>query len=204
MAARWVASARPFRPASSSAGRQTTDGTCLAQPEGPRGAHAQPRGVRGQDDACACSPVDPGQLGRACPLEQARPAPRGQPTPAAPAASCAASAQYSSRYNDYDVYVHSNQPDQTVTVSAPDGTSKTWHPDSSGYADVYFYDGRSASGEQITVRVGAATCQCSPDPLLDALRRLTTPNEKPALAELFFQYRYRDSNPGFRRERAAS
>ena len=81
MAARWVASARPFRPASSSAGRQTTDGTCLAQPEGRRGAHAQPRGVRGQDDARACSPVDPGQLGRACPLEQARPAPAASPLP---------------------------------------------------------------------------------------------------------------------------
>lgn len=62
--------------------------------------------------------------------------PTSNPPPTAPAASCTASAQYSSRHSDYDVYVHSNQPDQTVTVTAPDGASKTWHTDSSGYADV--------------------------------------------------------------------
>jgi hypothetical protein len=47
-----------------------------------------------------------------------------------------------------------------VTVTAPDGTSKTWHTDDSGYADVYFYD-RSAAGEQVTVRVGGATCHAT-------------------------------------------
>ena len=83
------------------------------------------------------------------------------PPQSGPAASCTASAQWSSRYNDYDVYVHSNQPDQTVTVTAPDGKSATWHTDSSGYADVYFYDRRSASGEQVTVHVGSATCHAS-------------------------------------------
>jgi hypothetical protein len=86
------------------------------------------------------------------------PPPAASAPPPPPADSCTASARYSSRYNDYDVYVHSNQPFQRVTVTAPDGTSKTWHTDSSGYADVYLHDGRSAAGEQVTVQVGAATC----------------------------------------------
>jgi hypothetical protein len=92
-------------------------------------------------------------------LARRKPTPAPAPRPSPPAASCSASAQYNSRYSDYDVYVHSNQPDHTVTVTASDGASKTWHTDSSGYADVYFSDGRSAAGEQVTVRVGATTCQ---------------------------------------------
>jgi hypothetical protein len=56
------------------------------------------------------------------------------------------------------VYVHSNQPDKTVTVTGSGGQSASWHTDSSGYADVYFNAGPSAAGERITVRVGAATC----------------------------------------------
>ena len=77
------------------------------------------------------------------------------PSPAAP--TCSASAQYSATYHDYDVYVHSNQPDATVTVTGA-GTSATWHTDTSGYADVYFKAGPSAAGQTVTVRVGAATC----------------------------------------------
>jgi hypothetical protein len=87
----------------------------------------------------------------------ARPSKTPKP-PSTPVARCSASAQYSSRYDDYDVYVHSNQPDQTVTVTAPGGQSASWYTDSSGYADVYFHAGRSAAGEQVTVRVGAASC----------------------------------------------
>jgi hypothetical protein len=83
------------------------------------------------------------------------------PAPATPTASCTAGAQWNSRYSDYDVYLHSNQPNQAVTVNAPDGKSRTWHTDSSGYADVHFYEGRSAAGEQVTVRVGAATCHAA-------------------------------------------
>jgi hypothetical protein len=82
------------------------------------------------------------------------------PTPggsSAPGAKCSADAQYNPRYSDYDVYVHSNQPDQTVTVSGG-GETKTWHTDSSGYADVYFDAGRSAAGDHVTVQVGAASC----------------------------------------------
>jgi hypothetical protein len=81
----------------------------------------------------------------------------GSPPPSA-SASCTARAQWNSRYGGYDVYVHSNQPDRSVTVTAPDGASASWHTNSSGYADVFLHDAVSASGERITVRVGAATC----------------------------------------------
>jgi hypothetical protein len=84
-------------------------------------------------------------------------APKPPAPPSAPSATCSASAQWSSEYDDYDVYVHSNQPDKTVTVTGA-GTSASWHTDSSGYADVYFHAGRSAAGDQVTVTVGAATC----------------------------------------------
>ena len=64
-------------------------------------------------------------------------------------------ASYSSSYGDYDVYVHSNQPGQAVIASSG-GYSKTWHTDSSGYADVYLRG--PSPGDQITVHVGAASC----------------------------------------------
>jgi hypothetical protein len=88
------------------------------------------------------------------------PAPSGPPAPSAPAhgAECTVSASYSSAYNDYNVYVHSNQPDQTVTATDAYGHSGTWHTDSSGYADVYFKSGGEASGRRISARVGAASC----------------------------------------------
>ena len=70
----------------------------------------------------------------------------------------ALSASYSSHYNDYDVYVHSNQPDQTVTVTDAHGHSRSWHTDGSGYADVYFSAGGEVPGDRITASVGEATC----------------------------------------------
>jgi hypothetical protein len=84
-------------------------------------------------------------------------APSQAPAPAQPAAGawCSASAVYSSSYGDYDVYVHSNQPGQTVTASGG-GYAKSWHTGSSGYADVYLR-GPNA-GSQINVTVGAASC----------------------------------------------
>jgi len=74
------------------------------------------------------------------------------------AASCEASAAYNSAYGDWDVYVHSDQPDQVVTVSGASGPEASWHTDATGYADVYFHAPASASGEEITVVAGAATC----------------------------------------------
>jgi len=95
------------------------------------------------------------------PTKPAAPSPSTPKPPSKPAATCSASAQYNSRYDDYDVYVHSNQPDQAVTVTGSDGGSATWHTDSSGYADVYFHAGRSGAGETVTVRAGAANCSTS-------------------------------------------
>jgi hypothetical protein len=40
--------------------------------------------------------------------------PGGESTPIP---SCTVTASYNSQYNDFDVYVHSNQPDQTVSVT---------------------------------------------------------------------------------------
>jgi hypothetical protein len=83
------------------------------------------------------------------------------PPPPSSTAGCTASAKWSSRYGDYDVYVHSNEPDRSLTVTAPDGASASWHTDSAGYADVFLHDGASAAGERITVRVGGATCHAA-------------------------------------------
>ena len=80
------------------------------------------------------------------------------PSPSAAGARCSASTSYSSRYGDYDVYVHSNQPGQTVTVTDAAGRSASYHTDSSGYADVYFRAPASAAGETVTIRAGPATC----------------------------------------------
>ncbi len=68
---------------------------------------------------------------------------------------CKASASYDATYGDYDIYVHSNQPDRTVTAKASNGASHSWHTDSSGYADVYLDAG---SGGTVKVTVGAAAC----------------------------------------------
>jgi cardiolipin synthase A/B len=74
------------------------------------------------------------------------------------APGCSASASYSDRYGDWDVYVHSGQPDQNVTVTDTSDRQATWHTDTSGYADVYFKAPADASGETVTVNVGGATC----------------------------------------------
>jgi hypothetical protein len=71
---------------------------------------------------------------------------------------CTASATYSATYGDYDIYVHSNQPDKTVTASASNGASHSYHTDSTGYADVYL---DASSGDTVKVTVGAATCTTS-------------------------------------------
>jgi hypothetical protein len=68
------------------------------------------------------------------------------------------SASYNSSYRDYDVYVHSNRPDQTVTVSDTAGDSHSWHTDSTGYADVYLRVTGNPAGQHVTARVGGATC----------------------------------------------
>ncbi|MGH9169587.1 MAG: phospholipase D-like domain-containing protein [Acidimicrobiales bacterium] len=78
-------------------------------------------------------------------------------SPASGGAWCTASASpaddgYS---GDYDVDVHSNQPDKTATASDA-GDTYSYETDSSGYAEIRLWD--TSAGELITVTVGAARC----------------------------------------------
>jgi hypothetical protein len=75
-----------------------------------------------------------------------------------PTPSCTVTASYNSQYHDYDVYVHSNQPDQTVTVTTNGAPPASWHTDSSGYADVYLKASRNAAGQRVTATVGGVSC----------------------------------------------
>ena len=68
---------------------------------------------------------------------------------------CTASASYDATYHDYDIYVHSNQPDTKVTATASNGASHSYYTDSTGYADVYL---DAAAGDAVHVTVGAASC----------------------------------------------
>ena len=77
--------------------------------------------------------------------------------PNAPAARCSASASWNSQYDDYDVYIHSNQPDRDAIVTGA-GRTASYYTNSSGYADVYFYASRSDAGDTINVQVGSARC----------------------------------------------
>jgi hypothetical protein len=87
------------------------------------------------------------------PAASSSPVGESTPTPA-----CTVTASYNSQYNDYDVYVHSNQPDQTVTVTTNGAPSASWHTDSSGSADVYLKASRNATGQSVTATVGGVSC----------------------------------------------
>ena len=78
-----------------------------------------------------------------------------------PNQSCTISASYSSRYHDYDIYVHSNQPDSTVVVTDAAGHRARWHTNASGYADVYLRAPADEAGQTVTAHVGDAKCQGS-------------------------------------------
>jgi hypothetical protein len=75
-----------------------------------------------------------------------------------PKAWCTASAVYNSTYNDYDVYVHSNQPYTEATATASNGESRSYETNGSGYADIYLY---ADPGDSIQVSVGAASCSAT-------------------------------------------
>jgi hypothetical protein len=89
--------------------------------------------------------------------------PNGSPTagPAAASSSgsatCEATASPSSDgySGDYQLYVHSDQPNQKVTVS---DIGDTWsgYANASGYADIRLYN--TSPNEPIAVTVGAASC----------------------------------------------
>jgi hypothetical protein len=86
-----------------------------------------------------------------------KPRPKPKPRPTPPAVWCSASASWNNQYGDYDVYIHSNQPDQHATVTGA-GQTAGYYSNGSGYVDVYFYASRSDAGDEINVRVGAANC----------------------------------------------
>jgi len=72
---------------------------------------------------------------------------------------CTATASvYDAAYNENNVYVHSNQPNQDATATA-DGYSHTYRTNGSGYALIYLNG--PPPGARITVKVGAATCTTS-------------------------------------------
>ena len=56
------------------------------------------------------------------------------------------------------MYVHSNQPATTATVTDSSGTTASYHTDASGYADIYLKAPASAAGQHVTVHAGQATC----------------------------------------------
>ncbi len=75
------------------------------------------------------------------------------------AAWCTASASiYNASDDENNVYVHSNQPDQTATATA-DGYSHSYQTNGSGYALIYLNG--PPPGARITVTVGGATCTTS-------------------------------------------
>ena len=77
----------------------------------------------------------------------------------ASSAKCTLSASHNERYHDYDVYIRSNQPGRTVTVTDAGGRTATWHTNASGYADVYVHAGSDGGSDTIAARVGNASCQ---------------------------------------------
>jgi len=69
---------------------------------------------------------------------------------------CTPVGDFHSAYNDYDIYVYSNEPNQPATAS--NGATQTYYTDGTGYADIYLY---ADPGDTVTVTVGAATCSTS-------------------------------------------
>ncbi len=126
-----------------------SDEHCLSDANGHRGNHcrarstARPRQHRVPDASGHCGPPTPA------------PKPPPPALPPQPAAWCTASASYNAQYNDYDIYVHSNQPYRTATATASNGESFSYETDSTGYADIYLY---ADPGNTVTVTVGAASC----------------------------------------------
>jgi hypothetical protein len=95
-------------------------------------------------------------LGISVPVPGGQPAAGPRPSSTGGSSAwCTATASYSSHYGDWDVYVHSNQPNTAVTASGG-GHSYSWHTNSNGYADIYLRG--PSPGQTITVAVGHATC----------------------------------------------
>lgn len=90
-------------------------------------------------------------------IPKPKPAPTHSAPPQQPRAWCEASAEYSSEYKNWEIFVHSNQPYQSAKVRGGGG-EWSYETNSSGYADVYLYVNGDSTGQQVRVEVGEATC----------------------------------------------
>ena len=71
---------------------------------------------------------------------------------------CTASASYSATYGDYDIYVHSNQPDRTVPPRPATGPPTAGTPTPAATPTSTW---TPPPGDTVKVTVGAATCSTS-------------------------------------------
>jgi cardiolipin synthase A/B len=81
--------------------------------------------------------------------------PTTQAASGGPACQASASPADDGYSGDYNVYVHSNQPNQKATAS-DSGDTYSYSTNGSGYAVIYLWN--TSAGETITVTVGGATC----------------------------------------------
>jgi len=90
------------------------------------------------------------------PRHRHRHRPTPSPTPLSQEAPwCTASASYNAQYNEADIFVRSNQPNQIATAMAGSGDSLSSQTDATGDADITLY---ADSGDSVSVRVGEASC----------------------------------------------
>ncbi len=87
-----------------------------------------------------------------------QPVPSPSPQPERSRAWCEASASYSSQYENWEIFVHSNQPDRSAEARDSNGDHWSYETNSEGYADIYLYVHGNSGGQQVTVEVGQATC----------------------------------------------
>lgn len=112
----------------------------------------------GSDGVAGAAPTRAGIATPVVVTTGAAPVGTGSPGGVGRGARCSVSAAYNATYHDYDVYVRSNRPEQTVTVSDAGGRFATWSTDGGGYADVHFRANGDFSGETVTVHLGGASC----------------------------------------------
>jgi hypothetical protein len=72
-------------------------------------------------------------------------------------ATCSVHVAYDPGYHDYDVYVHSDEPDMTVSVKDSLGGSASWHTDSSASCRCLPESPPPNATAQVTAHIGAAT-----------------------------------------------
>jgi hypothetical protein len=96
-------------------------------------------------------------------LPKPKPAPVPSPPARKPSAWCEASAEYSPKYENWEIFVHSNQPHRSAEARDPNGDHWSYETNSEGYADIYLYVHGNSDGQRVTVEVGEATCSTTLD-----------------------------------------